>query len=166
MSRAFVKEGDGEPLALPERAISPHPNFVTASGLRQIEARVRDLEAARSRELEAASAAAAGAHDAAMLAGLERDLRYWRQRKASARLVTPAAAPEVMRFGVTATLRVTDGATCTLTLVGEDEADPARGLVSWASPAAQALIGAGVGEDVVIAEQRYEIIALGNPGDA
>jgi transcription elongation GreA/GreB family factor len=165
LSRAFVKEGDGE-VVLPERVVSPHPNLVTASGLRQIEARLRELEAARSRELEAARAAAAGAHDAAMLAGLERDLRYWRQRKGSARLVTPAAVPDVVRFGVTATLRAADGATRTLTLVGEDEADPARGLVSWVSPAAETLIGAGVGEYIAIAGERYEIIALDNPGAA
>jgi len=165
MSRAFVKEGDGE-VVLPERAISPHPNFVTANGQRRIEARVRELEAARRSALETARAAASGAHDAAALAGLERDLRYWRERKASARLVTPAARPEVVRFGVTATLRAADGATRDLTVVGEDEADPARGLVSWVSPAAEALIGAGVGDEVVIGEERYEIIALGIPGAA
>ena len=43
MSRAFVKEGDGE-AALPERAVSLHPNFVTANGLAQIEERVRAIE--------------------------------------------------------------------------------------------------------------------------
>lgn len=164
MSRAFVKEGDGEPLALPERVISPHPNLVTASGLRQIEARVRDLEGERGRALDAARAAATGTHDAAALASLERDLRYWRQRKASARLVTPAAAPEVMRFGVTATLRAADGATRALAIVGEDEADPARGLVSWVSPVAESLLGAGVGEAVAIGDRQYEIIALGTTG--
>lgn len=164
MSRAFVKEGDGE-VVLPERVVSPHPNLVTASGLRQIEARVRELEAARGAALETARAAA-GAHDAAALAGLERDLRYWRQRKASARLVTPAADPDVMRFGVTATLRAADGATRMLTVVGEDEANPARGLVSWVSPAAEALIGAGVGEDVAIGDRRYEIVALGTSSAA
>lgn len=164
MSRAFVKDGDGEPLPLPERAISPHPNLVTARGLRQIDARVRELEAARSTALEAARAAAAGIHDAAARAGLERDLRYWRARRASARLVTAAPAPDVMRFGVTATLRAAGGATRTLTVVGEDEADPARGLVSWVSPAAESLIGAGVGEDVTIGDQRYELVELAAPG--
>jgi transcription elongation GreA/GreB family factor len=163
MSRAFVKEGDGEPPPLPERAISPHPNLVTARGLRQIEARVRELEAERTRAL-ATARAAAGTHDAAALAGLERDLRYWRARKASARPVTVATVPEVMRFGVTATLRAADGATRTLTIVGEDEADPARGLVSWVSPAAESLIGAGIGEDVAIGGQPYEIIELAAPG--
>lgn len=40
MSRAFVREGDGGP-ALPEWAVSTHPNPVTASDRAQIEAQVR-----------------------------------------------------------------------------------------------------------------------------
>ncbi len=90
-------------------------------------------------------------------------MRYWRARKASARPVTVATVPEAMRFGVTATLRAADGATRTITIVGEDEADPARGLVSWVSPAAESLIGAGIGEDVAIGGQRYELIELAAP---
>jgi len=41
MSRAFVRNSDGEPEPLPERAVSTHPNFVTPRGLAQIEARVQ-----------------------------------------------------------------------------------------------------------------------------
>ncbi|MCW5570542.1 MAG: transcription elongation factor, partial [Steroidobacteraceae bacterium] len=109
MSRAFVKEGDGE-VALPERAVSPHPNLVTASGLAQIDAEVRALEASRRAARQAARGGEAG-HDAAALAAIERDLRYWVSRKASARLVTPAAAPDIVRFGVAVTLRDATGAT-------------------------------------------------------
>lgn len=116
-----------------------------------------------SQNAAGAGRAAAGTHDAAALAGLERDLRYWRARKASARPVTVATVPEAMRFGVTATLRAADGATRTITIVGEDEADPARGLVSWVSPAAESLIGAGIGEAVAIGGQRYELIELAAP---
>jgi len=97
-----VKEGDGD-VVLPERAVSLHPNFVTANGLAQIEERVRALEAVRSAAREAARDGAA-AQDAAALAAIERDLRYWMQRKASARLVTPAPDPQVVRFGVAVTL--------------------------------------------------------------
>lgn len=155
MSRAFVKEGDGD-VVLPERAVSLHPNFVTANGLAQIEERVRALEAVRSAAREAARDGAA-AQDAAALAAIERDLRYWMQRKASARLVTPAPDPQVVRFGVAVTLHDTEGATRVLRIVGEDEADPAHGLISWVSPAAEALIGARVADEVTVAGQRYEI---------
>jgi transcription elongation GreA/GreB family factor len=158
MSRAFVKEGAGE-VVLPERAVSPHPNFVTANGLAQIDAQVRELEAARSAARQAARSAA-DSHDAAALAAIERDLRYWTRRKASARLVAPAASPEVVRFGVTVTLREPEGGTRLLRIVGEDEADPARGLVSWVSPVAEALIGARAGDDVVVAGRSCEIVQL------
>ena len=46
MSRAFVRESDADTDALPDRAVSTHPNFVTPRGLAAIEARVRELEAA------------------------------------------------------------------------------------------------------------------------
>jgi len=73
MSRAFVKESDDvEPL--PERPVSPYPNFVTAQGLVLIEA-----ELARLTEVFAQAQAA---EDRDALARLGRDLRYWRQRAA------------------------------------------------------------------------------------
>jgi transcription elongation GreA/GreB family factor len=151
MSRAFVRESD-QAAALPERPVSEHPNFVTAAGLRKIEARILELEAARA-------AAKAGGDDAA-LAHAERDLRYWNQRRASARLVEPRSRPEVVRFGVRATLRFEDGAELAFRLVGEDEADPAHGLVSWVSPLAAALIGKAVGDEVEALGQSAEIVAL------
>lgn len=160
MSRAFVKEDDGEPAALPDRVVSPHPNLVTASGLAQIEDRVRALEDARSAVRESARDASGAAHDAAALATIERDLRYWTLRRASARLVTPADEPEVVRFGVTVTLRAPGGAERVLRIVGEDEADPARGLLGWAAPVAGQLIGAAVGDEVEIGDVRYEIVSL------
>ena len=44
MSRAFVREADVDAIeTLPERPVSHHPNFVTAAGLRQIDARLREL---------------------------------------------------------------------------------------------------------------------------
>ena len=153
MSRAFVKETDdaGEPL--PELAVSPHPNFVTAAGLEQIVARVAALET----ELRAARAAA----DKPLVARVERDLRYWTQRRASARIVpAAAAAPDVVRFGVSVTLRFADGEERTFKLVGEDEADPAAGLVSWAAPLGRALMGKTVGDAVTVADRKAEISSL------
>jgi transcription elongation GreA/GreB family factor len=153
VSRAFVKESDdaGEPL--PELAISPHPNFVTPAGLAQIEARVAGLEA----DLRAARAA----EDKPLLARIQRDLRYWTQRRATARLVPPpAGVPEVARFGVAVTVRFDDGTERTFTVVGEDEADPARGLVSWVAPLGKALTGKQVGDAVTAMGRTAEIVAL------
>ena len=155
MSRAFVREHDGSdvPEDFPERPVSPHPNFVTARGLEQIEQQLKAVEAERT--------PARAAEDKLALARIERDLRYWQQRKASARLVTPESSPDCVRFGVRAVLREADGAERSFTLVGEDEADPAAGLISWMSPLAQALLGKEVGDEVMLAGRPAEIVALG-----
>ncbi|MEO8467306.1 MAG: GreA/GreB family elongation factor [Gammaproteobacteria bacterium] len=153
MSRAFVKENDdaGEPL--PELVVSPHPNFVTPSGLSLIEQRFAALEAEQR-------AAKAGA-DKPLLARINRDLRYWTQRRASARLVPIAVMPiEVVRFGVAVALRFTDGSERTFRIVGEDEADPANGLVSWAAPLGKTLIGKIAGDEVEVLGRKAEIVAL------
>jgi transcription elongation GreA/GreB family factor len=140
MSRAFVRESDA-PADLPERALSPHPNFVTPRGLAAIEAQVRALEAER------VPARAGG--DAAALAHVERDLRYWNARRASARVVEPPANTARIRFGMRVTLELADGARQSFRLVGEDEADAAQGLLSWVAPLGQALLGRQSGEQVV-----------------
>jgi len=153
LSRAFVKEQDdaGEPL--PELAVSPHPNFVTPAGLRLVEARIAALDA----ELRAARAA----DDKPLLARVNRDLRYWTQRRATARVVPPPSEADAVRFGVTVTLRFADdGSEGRFTIVGEDEADPARGLVSFVSPLAKALLGKALGDEVRAPERAAQIAAL------
>jgi transcription elongation GreA/GreB family factor len=152
MSRAFVKESDQDTESLPERAISAHPNLVTARGLALLEARVRELEAERS--------AARAANDATALARIARDLRYFQARRDSARPVTPAPHAESVRFGVRALLQLADGTERAFQLVGEDEADPNAGLLSYVSPLAKALMGKGVGDDVAFGAQRAQIIRL------
>jgi transcription elongation GreA/GreB family factor len=155
MSRAFVREDDGGaevPQDVPERPVSSHPNFVTARGLQQIERQIDELEAAR--EVPKRS------EDKDALARIDRDLRYWLQRKATAKLVEPETEPVKARFGVRVTVQYADGTERSYTLVGEDEADPAQGSISWMSPIAQALIGSGVGDEVTLQSQRAEITQL------
>ena len=152
MNRAFVKESDHDAESLPERAISPHPNLVTARGLALLEARVRELETERS--------AARAANDVAVLARIARDLRYFQARRDSARPISPAAHPDQVRFGVRALLKLPDGATQSFQLVGEDEADPKAGLISYVSPLATSLIGLGVGDELPFAGQVAKIVEL------
>jgi transcription elongation GreA/GreB family factor len=140
MSRAFVREGDGDTETPPERALSTHPNFVTPRGLAAIETRLRELEAERL--------AARASGDEALRARIERDLRYFGARRASARLVTPAAVAERVRFGTRVSLQLADGRVLAFRLVGEDEADAAHGLLGWVAPLAQSLLGRAVGEYV------------------
>jgi len=155
MSRAFVKESDQETETLPERTLSPHPNLVSMRGLALLEERVRTLEAER--------AAARASGDDAARARIARDLRYFQARRDSARLVTPDLHPQQLRFGVRARLRAADGAEHRYQIVGEDEADPAAGLISYVSPLAAALLGGRVGDVVPFGGGALEILALESP---
>lgn len=145
------------PEDFPERPISTRPNFVTARGLQLIEAQVRELE----REREQAKLA----DDKLALASIDRDLRYWQQRKASARLTQPEAPAVKIRFGMRITLRVDDGNERSFVLVGEDEADPATGRISWASPVGQLLLGNEVGDEIQLQGKRAEITQIDIPAD-
>jgi transcription elongation GreA/GreB family factor len=153
MSRAFVKESDGDdPGALPERRISEHPNLVTARGLRLIEERVA--------QLEGEYAAVRAADDRAAIARLSRDLRYWAARRASAQLAPAPDGPETVSFGVRVTIEDSQGERRTFRLVGEDEADPAAGRISWFAPLARALAGRSVGEIAAGPRGELEIIEI------
>jgi len=140
MSRAFVSEAAAEASAaiLPERPVSTAPNLVTPRGLELIDAELTRLQ----RLLEGS------APDDPMRGAVARDLRYWRARRASAQVVAPVAAtPAEVAFGTRVSIR--RGATAsTYTIVGEDEADPPKGLLSWTSPLARSLMGAQSGEVV------------------
>ncbi|MDH4981522.1 transcription elongation factor GreA [Hyphomicrobium sp. D-2] len=151
MSRAFVKEQDGVD-ELPDRLISEHANLVTAEGLAQIEAEVTRLDAAH------AMAQAEG--DRAEMAATARNLRYWSARLASAELVPPAADTTTVQFGLTITIEREDGRRQTYRIVGEDEADPAKGSISYVSPLARALVGKSIGDTVRVAGGEAEIIAI------
>lgn len=151
MSRAFVRESD-QPEPSPERVVSAHPNLVTADGLRLIGERIHELEASRD--------AARERGDEDELARVSRDLRYWTQRRASARLIEPPAKPDVVRFGTRVTLRLSDGTEQAFRIVGEDEADPANGLVSWVSPLAAALIGRVPGDTVRYQDREAQLLKI------
>src|SRR5689334_11870247 len=112
MSVAFRRESDEEHLEPKfELPIPPGPNLVTPGGLDLIRARVDDLEAA-----------AAAQDDAEARKPVERDLRYWRTRLATAE-IAPPPEPGTAGIGTSVTFRLA-GQTRTLTIVGQDEADP------------------------------------------
>jgi transcription elongation GreA/GreB family factor len=152
MSRAFTKEPDGDdvPDDLPERPVSSHPNYVTAAGLAAIEAELGRLHA----EL-----ASAGDHRAAR-GRIERDLRYWRSRSATAEVIAPPTDTEEVHFGSTITIARHDGREQTWRIVGEDEADPAKGTLSYVAPLARALAAKRVGDTVEVAGGEAEIVRI------
>ena len=141
MSRAFVKEMDGEGNEdIPELAISPHRNLVTPAGLLHIDETLRRLDG----ELATARAA----DDRATVARVERDLRYWSSRRSTAEVVDPVTRPETVRFGCTVELQTAAGERARFKIVGEDESNPAQGRISYVSPLAVSMLGATVGDEV------------------
>jgi transcription elongation GreA/GreB family factor len=153
MSKAFTKEPEGGDVYddLPDRPISPH-NLVTPKGLEMIEA-----ELAR---LHAEHAAAQDANDRALVAKTNRDLRYWTSRRATAQVMEPPEDATEVHFGSTVTILREDGRRQTYRIVGEDEADPSAGTLSYVSPVAQALMGKQVGDLVQAGVGEAEIVQI------
>jgi len=157
MSVAFTREEDSESAAaeLPDRPISPHPNLVTPQGLAELEAALADARAAYA----AAQAGGEVKTDRTAMARATRDLRYYAARRASARVIAPTPDADRVTFGGQATILRADGRVQTFRIVGEDEADPARGSVSYISPLAKALLGREVGDIVLVGGAEVEVIA-------
>ncbi len=154
MSRAFVKEQDGSEVDddLPELVVSPHRNFVTPVGLGRIEGELRRLRDALTE--------ARAANDRAAIARHSRDLRYWTQRRGSAEVVPPPVDQDVVRFGSSVVLQPDARDTVTFTIVGEDEAAPAQGRISYVSPLARSLLGQRVGNTVEFGGAAAQILAI------
>ena len=146
MSRAFVKES-AESARPPERMVDDGPNLVTPEGMAQIEAHIARIEAALKTE-----------RNVLLRETLERDLRYWAQRKITAEIVQPSSDGTVA-FGTTVTIE-RKGRTQTFRIVGVDEAQAAKGLISFRAPLAQAVMGARAGDIIEAAEPLGEILVV------
>jgi len=159
MSVAFVKEESAEAAQetlLPDRPISEHPNLVTEDGAKALalqleEARVafeatRSIEDVNERRRQAA--------------GPSRDLRYFTERVRTAVIMPAPEGAETVAFGSTVTFSRDDGRVQTYRIVGEDEADPKSGSISYVSPVARGLNGKAVGDLVSIGGQELEILTI------
>jgi transcription elongation GreA/GreB family factor len=159
VSVAFTKEDSAQTASetmLPDRPIPNGPNLVTARGLAALE---QQLAQART------------AYEAALLiedvnerrrqaASPFRDLRYFTDRLRTAQLLPAPGSADTVAFGITVTFRRDDGRVQTYRIVGEDEAEPKTGSISFASPIARALMGKGVGDVVSLGAQELEITGL------
>jgi len=152
MSKAFTKEDDtGQEADLPERALSPHPNLVTADGLAQIEATIARLTDEQRIARDAGDVPAA--------ARAARDLRYWTARLTTAQVTEQRPSSQV-HFGSRVTIKKPDGSTRAYRIVGTDEANPVQGTLSYVSPLAQALMGKETGDTVVVNGREQEIVEV------
>jgi transcription elongation GreA/GreB family factor len=128
VSRAFVKEDDGESEIVPPRPQRQHPYYVTPAGYEQLQKRLAQAQAD----------------------GNARDAEDSQERLEAAIVVDPQQQPkDVAQFGATVTVEEPDRERRTYRIVGEDEADPLQGTISWLSPLAQALLDHRAGERVV-----------------
>ena len=160
MSVAFVKEESAEAAAeiqLPERPISPHPNLVTEAGLKQLETQLREAQAA----LEVAGAIEDINERRRRSAIPSRDARYFAERLRTAEPMPDPDDTGTVAFGHVVTFSRDDGRVQTYRIVGEDQADPGAGTMSFASPMARALLGKAVGDVVGVGNGDVEIVRIG-----
>jgi transcription elongation factor GreB len=163
MSRAFVKESDDQATELPERPQSPYPNMVTPRGLALLRQQEADLEAQKR-----AITAEEDLLDKEQLLVIERDLRYVQDRIARAVVVDLAAQPrDSVDFGAIVDTIDENDTKHHFQIVGEDEANPSAGKISWVSPFALALKDAKVGDVVIwkrpIGDLELEVSAISYP---
>lgn len=159
MSVAFTKEESAETAAetlLPDRLVSPHPNLVTEAGLQALQRQLQEARAA----YEAAQAIDDVNEKRRQSAVPLRDARYLTERLRTAQVIPDPASTDVVAFGSTVTFSRADGRVQTYRIVGEDEADPKAGSISFVSPVARSLLGKAVGDVVGAGVQEIEIVSI------
>lgn len=159
MAVAFTKEESFETASetlIPDRPISPHPNLVTEAGLKALEVQIE-----QAREAYHAASTIEDVNERRRQAAPSlRDLRYFTERVRTAQLVPAPIACDVVAFGNTVTFSRDDGRVQTYRIVGEDEADPKAGSISYVSPVARVLMGKAAGDVVSVSGQELEIVAI------
>jgi transcription elongation GreA/GreB family factor len=159
LSVAFTKEDSAETASetlLPDRPISPHPNLVTESGLAALQ-----FQLGQAREAYDAAQKIEDINERRRQAATPlRDVRYLAARVRTAQVVADPVSTDSVAFGSTVTFRRDDGRIQKYRIVGEDEADPKAGTISFVSPVAKVLAGKAVGDVVSVAGQEVEIIAI------
>ena len=159
--------------------MEPRANYITPAGLAALRARYDHLLDTERPEIVAIVSWAAGNGDRSengdyiygrkRMREIDRELAWLTKRMKAARVVDPAAQPDKARvwFGATVTIADEDDTRRTLTLVGDDEQDPAQDRIGWSAPIARALRGAAVGDLRTVrlpaGEKEWEVVAVGYP---
>ncbi len=160
MSKAFTRETDSEEDDLTAEAPLPTgKNYMTPAGHARMWAELKKLvEVERPDTVRVVSWAASNGdrsengdyiYGKRRLRELDRRIRYLTKRLEAAEVVEARHQDqERVFFGATVTYADGAGAQHTISIVGIDEADPARGRVSWIAPIAKALLRAREGDTV------------------
>jgi transcription elongation GreA/GreB family factor len=158
MSVAFIKEDSAVAASetlLPDRPVSPHPNLVTEAGLKALEFQLHQAREAYETAQKIEDVNERRRQATAPL----RDVRYFAARIRTAQVTNPTST-ETVAFGNTVTFRRDDGRVQKYHIVGEDEADPKAGSISFVSPVARSLMGRAVGDVVGTSGQELDIVAI------
>jgi transcription elongation GreA/GreB family factor len=159
LSVAFTKEDSAETASetvLPDRPVSPHPNLVTEAGLKALE-----LQLQQAREAYEAAQKIEDVNERRRHAAIPlRDMRYFTTRVRTAQVVPDPTSTDTVAFGSTVTFGRDDGRVQKYRIVGEDEADPKAGSISFVSPVARLLMGKAVGDEVDASGLSLEIISI------
>lgn len=159
MSVAFTKEESAETASetlLPDRPVSPHPNLVTEAGLKALEFQLQ-----QAREVYETAQKIEDVNERRRQAAIPlRDVRYFAARVRTAQVIAHPTSTDTVAFGSAVTFRRDDGRVQKYRIVGEDEADPKAGSISFASPVARLLLGKAVGDEVDASGQNLEIISI------
>ncbi|MGV1792032.1 transcription elongation factor GreA [Rhizobium sp. A37_96] len=159
MSTAFMKEESAETAAetvLPDRPVSPHPNLVTEAGLKALEFQLQEARKA----CETANAIEDINERRRQTSIPLRDARYFAERLRTAEVMPTPASTDIVAFASTVTFSREDGRVQKYRIVGEDEADPRAGSISYVSPVARLLMGKAVGDVMSLGADELEIIAI------
>jgi len=165
MSKAFTKEPDApEDDDLEPEQAAGEPivrNYITPAGHRRLKDELAQLwEAERPKLVETVAWAAANGdrsenadytYGKRRLREVDRRIRFLARRLDAAEVVDNAGKDhDQVFFGATVTYADRAGRERTVSIVGIDEVDPARGRVSWVSPVAKALLKAREGDTVTV----------------
>lgn len=180
MSKAFTKEADGDAEDDETDAPSPLPrgtkNYITPRGLRALQDELKQLTRVERPKVVEVVSWAAGNGDRSengdyiygkkRLREIDRRIRFLLKRLEIAEVVDPTLQKnrDQVFFGATVTYADEDDRERTVRIVGIDEADTARGEVSWISPIARALLKARQGDVVELrtpaGPQSIEVVAI------
>jgi transcription elongation GreA/GreB family factor len=159
LSVAFTKEDSAETASetlLPDRPVSPHPNLVTEAGLKALEFQLHQARAAYETAQKIEDVNERRRQAATPL----RDARYFAARVRTAEVIAHPVSTDTVSFGSTVTFSRDDGRVQKYRIVGEDEADPKAGSISYVSPVARLLMGKAAGDVVGASGQQLEIMAI------
>lgn len=152
---------------------------ITPAGIAALRARYDHLLGTERPEITAIVSWAAGNGDRSengdyiygrkRMREIDRELTFLAKRMKALRVIDPAQQQDKSRawFGATITIADEDDNQRTVTLVGDDEQDAAKGLIGWSAPMARALRGAAVGDlrrvHLPGGEKEWEVVGISYP---